>query len=59
MERKGMEQNKKEKKTLFCSVCGEPATDIICDPCKAKIQGEQLDKRRRIEKEGRTDTGRR
>lgn len=52
-------EKEQEKKTLFCSVCGEPATDIICDPCKAKIQGEQIDKKRRVEKEGRTDTGRR
>jgi predicted amidophosphoribosyltransferase len=46
-------------KKVYCSVCGEPAADIICDPCKAKIQGEAVHKKQQIEKEGKTDSSRR
>jgi predicted amidophosphoribosyltransferase len=42
-----------------CSVCGEPATDIICQSCQAKIQGEAAHRKQQIEKEAKTDTGRR
>jgi predicted amidophosphoribosyltransferase len=47
-----------EVKGTFCSVCGEPAPDIICERCRAKIQGEAAHKKQQIEKEVRTDTGR-
>jgi predicted amidophosphoribosyltransferase len=42
----------------FCSVCGEPSPEIICERCKAKIQGEAAHKKQQIEKEGRTDSTR-
>ena len=45
-------------KKKFCSVCGEPSPDIICERCKAKIQGEAAHKKQRIEKEIKTDTSR-
>lgn len=34
-----------------CMVCGKPSELSICKECKAKIQGEALDKKKRIEKE--------
>jgi predicted amidophosphoribosyltransferase len=42
----------------FCSVCGEPAPDIICETCKAKIQGEAAHKKQQIERQAKTDTHR-
>jgi predicted amidophosphoribosyltransferase len=45
-------------KTKYCSVCGEPASDIICDRCKAKIQGEAVNKKQQVERELKTDTSR-
>jgi hypothetical protein len=42
-----------------CNVCGEPATDIICQSWQAKIQGEAAHRKQQIEKEAKTDTGRR
>lgn len=47
-----------EVKKKFCSVCGEPATDIICERCKAKIQGEAAYKKLQVEREAKTDTSR-
>ncbi|MDH4100910.1 MAG: hypothetical protein OEV28_10095 [Nitrospirota bacterium] len=47
------------KKETHCTVCGQPSFDTICDTCKAKIQGEALDSKHQVEKEGKTDTGRR
>jgi predicted amidophosphoribosyltransferase len=49
------EPNAKKK---FCSVCGEPAADIICERCKAKIQGEAAHKKQQVEREVKTDTNR-
>lgn len=46
-------------KGTFCHLCGQPAHDIICDACKIRVQTEAFDHKRRIEKEGRVDTGRR
>jgi predicted amidophosphoribosyltransferase len=48
-----------DAKKQYCSVCGEPAADIICPACKAKIQGEAAHKKQQIEKEGKTDSRRR
>jgi len=53
-----MSTEKPQVREKFCSVCGEPAPDIICEPCKAKIQGEAAHKKQQIEKEVRTDTSR-
>ena len=44
----------KEKKKV-CMLCGRPSDDIICDACKADIQGEALEKKRRIDKGVRVD----
>jgi predicted amidophosphoribosyltransferase len=45
-------------KAKYCSVCGDPAHDIICDRCKAKIQGEAVNKKQQVEREVKTDTSR-
>jgi predicted amidophosphoribosyltransferase len=47
-----------DTKGKFCSVCGEPAPDIICERCQAKIQGEAAHKKQRIEREVKTDSHR-
>jgi hypothetical protein len=51
---KGMTEKKKT-----CMICGKPSVDTICESCKLKIQAEAVEKKQEIEKEGRTDTGRR
>jgi hypothetical protein len=38
------------EKTKKCMVCGKPSDQTICEPCKANIQGESLDKKMKIEK---------
>ncbi len=38
-----------EKKKL-CMVCAKPSEASICDSCKAQIQGEAADKKRKMEK---------
>lgn len=53
-----MGTEKPEAKKKFCSVCGEPSPDIICERCKAKIQGEAVHKKQQIEKEVKSDTSR-
>lgn len=53
------EKDLSKKKETHCSVCGQPSFDTICDSCKAKITGEAVDIKHQVEKEGRTDTGRR
>ncbi len=45
---------RKEKKKV-CMVCGRSSDDIICDACKANIQGETLEKKRRMDKGVRAD----
>lgn len=47
-----------EVKKKYCSVCGDPSPDIICERCKAKIQGEAAHKKQQIEREAKTDTSR-
>jgi hypothetical protein len=47
-----------EDEKRSCSVCGEPATDIICQPCQAKIHGEAAHRKQQLEKGVRTDTSR-
>ena len=53
-----MDTAKSAPKKKFCSVCGEPSPDIICERCKAKIQGEAAHKKQQIEKDVKTDTSR-
>ncbi len=47
-----------DSKKKHCSVCGEPATDIICQSCRAKIREEAAHRKQQIEKEVKTDTSR-
>jgi hypothetical protein len=42
-----------EKKKV-CMICGRPSEVSICDSCKAKVQGEAIDKKQKIEREVRT-----
>jgi nucleotide-binding universal stress UspA family protein len=35
-----------------CLVCAKPDSQSICDTCKAHIQGEALERKRRVEREG-------
>jgi predicted amidophosphoribosyltransferase len=47
-----------DTKHKYCNACGEPATDIICRSCQAKIQGEAAHRKQQIEKQAKTDTSR-
>ena len=38
----------------FCHMCGQPSKDIICEACKIRVQAEAIERKRRIEKEGRS-----
>lgn len=40
----------KTGKVLHCQLCGKPSPDTICDHCKALVQAEALEKKRRAEK---------
>jgi hypothetical protein len=44
-------------KKKYWGICGEPAVDIICEPCKAKIQAETAHKKQpiknKVKKNGR------
>ena len=41
-----------------CLLCGKPSTQTICVTCEIRIQGEAIEKKREVEKKGRTDQGR-
>jgi hypothetical protein len=47
-----------EVKQKYCSVCGEPATDIFCQSCEAKIQGEAAHRKQQIERQVKTEMDR-
>lgn len=49
---------KNEPKTAPCLVCGKPSPHSICPTCEARIQGEAIEKKREVEKKGRTEQGR-
>lgn len=53
-----MEKSKKDEKKHVCSVCGRPSDTVICHACEERIRGEALEKKKEIDKAGRTDTGR-
>lgn len=38
------------EKTKKCMICGKPSDESICEPCKANIQGESLDKKMKVER---------
>lgn len=44
------------KKKHCCSVCAKPSETIICQRCEEKIRGEVVDKKRNIERAGKTDS---
>lgn len=48
----------KAKEKHCCSVCAKPSDTIICQKCEEKIRGEAVDKKRGVEKAGKTDSGR-
>ncbi len=37
-----------------CLVCGKPSPDLICEPCRARVRGEALERKIRDERAGRT-----
>jgi nucleotide-binding universal stress UspA family protein len=43
----------------YCHLCARPSQDIICEACKVRVQAEAFEKKQRVEKEGRIETGRR
>lgn len=47
-----------KKKGNFCLICGKPSETSICEPCSIKVQGEAVDKKQKVEKKGKVDTGR-
>lgn len=36
-----------------CLVCARPSEDLVCEPCRAHIRGEEIERRRREERAGR------
>ena len=32
-----------------CMICGKKSDDMICESCKAKVQGEAADKKMKVE----------
>jgi len=47
-----------EKKKNHCLICGQESEKSICDGCAVKVQGEAVDKKQKIEKKGKVDSGR-
>jgi nucleotide-binding universal stress UspA family protein len=37
-----------------CLVCSKPTLDLICEPCRARIRGEALERKQHEERAGRT-----
>lgn len=37
-----------------CLVCGKPSPHLICEPCRARVRGEALERKIRDERAGRT-----
>jgi nucleotide-binding universal stress UspA family protein len=55
----GQSEQQAQEAGVLCHLCARPSQDIICEACKVKIQAEAFEQKRRIEKEGRVETGRR
>jgi nucleotide-binding universal stress UspA family protein len=47
------------KGMTFCHLCAQPSDEVICETCKIRVQAEALERKKRVEKEGRVETGRR
>jgi nucleotide-binding universal stress UspA family protein len=45
--------------STFCHLCGRPFADVLCEACKTKVQAEAVERKWRVEKEGRVGAGRR
>jgi hypothetical protein len=58
MEKVKMATNRSDSEEKFCHLCGEPAVDIICRHCNAKIQAEAAHKKQQIDRELKTDSSR-
>ena len=39
--------------STFCHLCGRPSVDVLCEACKTKVQAEAVERKWRVEKEGR------
>jgi hypothetical protein len=50
MKKGGRDMSEKKK---VCMICGKPSEVSICDACKAQIQGEAIDKKKKMEKDVR------
>jgi hypothetical protein len=48
MKKGGRDMSEKKK---VCMICGKPSEATICDSCKAQIQGEAIDKKKKMEKD--------
>ncbi|MDH4229934.1 MAG: hypothetical protein OEW11_09385 [Nitrospirota bacterium] len=46
------------QKNHLCQVCAKPSEQTICPACEAKIRGEILDEKGKVEKAGHTETTR-
>ncbi len=51
------EEQKGVKKEHHCSVCGKLSEATICHACEERIRGEAFEKKRDVEKSGRTKKG--
>ncbi|MFQ5586383.1 MAG: hypothetical protein ACE5GF_06145 [Thermodesulfobacteriota bacterium] len=47
-----------EKKAHVCTICGRKSDATICHACEEKIRGEALEKKKDVDKAGRTGSGR-
>jgi len=57
--RSAMEDLPVDRGATFCHLCGQPSRDIICEACKIRVQAEAFERKQRLEKEGRSESGRR
>jgi hypothetical protein len=46
---------KNQPREVPCLICGKPSPQTICLNCEIRVQGEAIDKKRQIEKKGRTE----
>jgi nucleotide-binding universal stress UspA family protein len=46
-------EEEEEEVATSCLVCGQSATDLVCENCRARIRGEALERKRRDERGGR------
>ena len=50
-----MIMKKGKSQDVQCMICGLPSQSSICQSCSAKVQGEAVDKKQKIEKKVRTE----